>query len=89
MTFNANNLILFPLEDTKGNYLSGFWQWVEHIANRNYALALESLYWTETPTWTPAKLEKRIARFFPGDTPWVPVIPNRRLIEVINDAAEY
>ena len=89
MTFNGKNLILLPLEDTKSNYLSGFWRWVEHLANGNYALALESLYWTQPTTWTPEKLKERISHFFGGKEPWVPVIPNQRLIEVINEAAQF
>jgi hypothetical protein len=46
------------------------------------------LYWKQSPAWTPDKLRERIRKFFGGSEPWVPIIPNQRLINAINDAAE-
>jgi len=89
MQLNGSNLILLPVVDTKSNYLSGFWRWVEHLANNNYELALESLFWAQPATWTPDRLKERICGSFGGNLPWVPVIPNQRLIGVVNDAAEF
>jgi hypothetical protein len=85
---NGQNLILLPIEDTKANYLSGFWRWVDYLASDNYELAIESLYWTQPPAWTPDKLRQRICSFFGGNEPWVPIIPNQRVINVINDVTE-
>ena len=82
-------MIRLPKEDTKVNYLGGFWQWIELLANDNYDAALDALYWAKPTTWTAAKLKERITTFFGGDDPWFVVIPNDRLINVINDAGEY
>ena len=86
---DGKHLILLPPQDTKSNYLRGFWRWVEYLANDNYEMALESLFWTQPTTWTPDKFKERISRFFGGNEPWVPVIPNQRLIGVINNAAVF
>src|SRR5262249_13965672 len=70
-------------------YLHGFWRWIELLAADDYLGALEALYWGRLPSWTPDKLKERITTFFGGDAPWSVVVPNERLINVINDAAEY
>ena len=88
MDLNGDHLILLPTEDSKSNYLEGFWRWVEILANNDYQLALESLYWPGGCSWTPESLKHLVTTFFGGDAPWSVVIPNERLIHVINDAAE-
>jgi hypothetical protein len=50
---------------------------------------VEALYWTKTPAWTAAALEKAVTTSFGGKEPWSVVIPNARLVGVINDAAEH
>ena len=80
--------ILIPRVDSRKNYLAGFWHWVQCLAQRDYARAIEALYWPDRKPWAPGDLEKRISTFFGGTTPWVAVIPNDRLIGVVNEAAE-
>lgn len=88
MKLNGEHLILLPIDDGKSNYLDGFWRWVEIPANGDYQRAIESLYWASEPAWTPETLKHRVTTFFGGEEPWSVVIPNQRLIGVINDAAE-
>lgn len=81
-------LLKFSKVDTKDNYLAAFWQWVELLAADDYAAALDALYWHRPTTWTGAELKEFVTTFFGGDDPWFVVIPNARLIGVINDASE-
>jgi hypothetical protein len=89
LNLNGNRLIRIPVEDSMTNYLAGFWQWVELMAAGDYQGALEALHWPKGIAWTPAKLKERVTTFFGGDAPWSVVVPNDRLIGVINDAAEF
>jgi hypothetical protein len=75
--------------DSKPNYLDGFWRWVEFLANDDYQRALEALHWPDGTSWTPESLKNMITSFFGGDAPWHVVVPNERLIGVVNDAARY
>jgi hypothetical protein len=76
------------MEDTRENYLRGFWLWITHLAAGRFQVALDSLYWDRPTSWTADELKKRILTFFGGVDPWSVVIPNERLIDVINDAAQ-
>ena len=89
MELNSERLILLPLVDSKSNYLDGFWRWVELLANDDYHRALEGLHWPCGTSWTPESLKNRITTFFGGDAPWSVVVPNERLIGVIDDDAQY
>ena len=90
LQFNGDRLIRLPLVDTKANYLGGFWRWIELLAADDYAGALEALHWPKAKTtWTPEVLKERITTFWGGNNPWSVVVPNKRLIGVINDAAEF
>jgi hypothetical protein len=89
MQINGERLIRLPREDSKENYLAGFWRWVEILTAADYHHAVEALYWAKAPTWTPAALEKAVTKSFGGKEPWSVVIPNARLVGVINDAVEY
>ena len=82
-------LILLPQVDSKSSYLDGFWRWVALLADDDYQRALHALHWPRGTTWTPEALKHRVTTFFGGDAPWSVVIPNERLIGVINDAATY
>lgn len=86
---NGDRLIRLPIVDSKANYLDGFWQWVALLADDDYKGALEALHWPRGTEWTPKSLKERITTFFGGDAPWSVVIPNGRLVDVINDAAEF
>ena len=89
MNLNGDALIRLPLVDSKVNYLDGFWLWVGLLANNDYPGALEALHWPKGTSWTPEALRNRITTFFGGDAPWFVVVPNDRLIGVINDAAKF
>lgn len=89
MQFNGERLIQLPINDSLANYLTGFWQWVELLASDDYEGALEALYWSKECPWTPEKLKERITTFFGGEDPWSVVIPNDRLINVVDDSAEH
>jgi hypothetical protein len=82
-------MILLPQVDSKENYLSGFWRWVKLLAERKYDDAFEALYWPAPTTWTAAGLERNITTLFGGPLPWMAIIPNDRLVEIVNGAAEY
>jgi hypothetical protein len=86
---SEERLIRFAPVDTKSNYLNGFWRWVEVLAGGDYQHALQALHWPQGTTWTPEAFQNRITTFFGGDAPWSVVVPNERLIEVINDATKY
>jgi hypothetical protein len=89
LNLNGDRLIRFPAEDSKANYLAGFWQWVKLMAADDYKGALEALHWPKGTTFTPAKLKERVTTFFGGDSRWSVVVPNDRLIGVIDEAAKY
>jgi hypothetical protein len=89
MDLNGEHLILLPVVDSKSNYLEGFWRWVEILANDDYERALESLYWSRGTTRTPETLKETITTFFGGDAPWSVVVPNERLVGVVDAAAKF
>lgn len=89
LNLNGDRLIRLPLVDSKANYLDGFWRWVELLAAGDYQGALEALLWPNGTSWTPEALKKRVTTFFGGGAPWSVVVPNDRLVRVINDAAEF
>ena len=89
MDFNGDRLIRLPTADTKLDYLAGFWRWVELLAADDYTGALEALHWPRGTSWTPEELKERVTTFFGGDAPWSVVVPNERLVGVINDASEF
>lgn len=90
LKLNGDRLIRLPLVDTKANYIEGFWRWVELLAADDYTGALEALYWpTASTTWTPELLKAEIATFWGAGGPWTVVVPNQRLVGVINDSADF
>ncbi len=82
-------MIRFPKEDSKDNYLAAFWRWVALLEADDYDGGVDALYWDKPTAWTGANLKERITTFFGGDDPWFVVIPNDRLIGVINDACQF
>lgn len=81
-------LIRLPSEDSRDNYLRGFWQWVEMLSHGDYAGAVDALLWAST-RWTADGLKNAVTTFFGGDEAWSVVIPNDRLIDMINENAKY
>jgi len=88
LNLNGERLIRLPMDDSKANYLTGFWRWVELLATDDYKGALEALHWPKGISFTPEILKERVTTFWGGDAPWSVVIPNERLIGVVNEAAE-
>lgn len=86
---NLNRLIRLPVKDSKANYLSGFWQWVKLLADSDYQGALDALLWPKGQYFTGEQFKNRVTKFYGGDEPWSVVVPNDRLIRVVNDAAEF
>ena len=41
LNLNGDRLIQLPVEDSKANYLAGFWRWVELLAASDYQEALQ------------------------------------------------
>lgn len=89
LTINGNHLVSLPIEDTKENYLNGFWRWVRFLANDDYTRGVEAIYWPENVVFTPVQLRERMAKFWGGPLPWFVVIPNDRLIGAVNDEAQF
>lgn len=82
-------MIRLPLRDTKTNYLAGFWTWVRLMANDDYAGAVDALLWDRQPPWSAETLRETVTTFFGGDEPWAVVVPNNRLIRVVEDSADW
>ena len=89
LMLNGDRLIQLPVEDSKANYLEGFWRWVELLAADDYQGALDALYWPKGTSFTPETLKERVTRFFGGTAPLAVVVTNDRLIGVISGAAEF
>jgi hypothetical protein len=87
LQINGPKLIRLPCDNSNKTFLDGFWRWVEILSSGDYVLAIESLYWERNP-WKLEDLEHQITTFFSETEPYVPVIPNQRLVNVINDNSE-
>ena len=59
MQENIERLIRIPVQDSKENYLGGFWRWVDLMAQDDDQAATEGLYWPNGSTWTPGGLKER------------------------------
>jgi hypothetical protein len=88
MKLNGQHLIRLPIEDSKSNYTEGFWQWVSMLADGDYERAVEAIVWPKGSSMTADALKKCVTSFFGGDKPWSVVIPNDRLVNVINERIE-
>ncbi len=84
---DTSSLIRFPRIDTKENYLGAFWQWVSMMADDRYDRAAKAFL--SGSEWEANQLKKRVTTFFGGNDPWSVVIPNDRLIGVIESNMEY
>lgn len=81
-------LIRLPRVDTRESYLLGFWRFVELLAEGRYDAAVAGLLWPAGRPVDPNGFRQAIEGFFGGEEPWSVIIPNERLVAVINDAAE-
>ena len=87
LQINGARLIRMRRENSNDVFVNGFWQWIEILESGDYTRAVEALYWQNKPP-KPSAFKKQIATFFGKATPLFPVIPNTRLINVVNDAME-
>ena len=81
-------LIRLARVDTRESYLLGFWRLVELLAEGRYDAAVAGMLWPGDRPIAPDGFRQVIEGFFGGDDPWSVIIPNERLVGVINDAAE-
>ena len=58
-------------------------------AEPNFERAVEALYWPDGGYWSADKLKGRVTTFWGGEDPWSVVIPNDRLVAVVNEQVEY
>ncbi len=86
---DRDRLILLPIAESKLDCLAGFWRCVELLAADDYVGAIKSLYWPRGAHWTPEGLKEQITTFFGHDPPWSVVVPNERLVGVLNDLARF
>lgn len=84
-----DDLIRLPLVDSKENYLSGFWRWVELLEANDYQAAVDALYTPNGERPSAEGLRKRVTTFFGGELPWSVVIPNERLVRLVEEFAEF
>lgn len=59
------------------------------LANDDYARAIEAVYWPKKAVFTSPQLKERVTKFWGGPKPWTVVIPNDRLVRVVNDDAQF
>lgn len=89
-TFRGVSPMLFPPLRTRENYLDAFWSWVGLLANDDYEAAAKALHPSSPKRlWTGERLQTKVTTFFGGDEPWTVVVPNDRLIAVVNDACDW
>lgn len=87
LDLNGSKLLRLPLVQAKETFLAGFWEWVSLLSSGQYEHAVESLLWRGTPL-EPSQLEERLATFWGNAADlFTPVIPNDRLVQVINHDA--
>lgn len=88
MQLNSRNLIRLPIENSRADFINGFWQWVALLANNDYQHAADALFCSNGEPWTPDVMRERVTTFFRGEKPWSVVIPNDRLVGVVNEGIE-
>ncbi|MBX2802491.1 MAG: hypothetical protein KTR31_32725 [Myxococcales bacterium] len=67
-------------------FLAAFWAWVRIFAAGDDERTVNALFWGErSPS---VDFLSMYASFWGGGKPWRPVVPNARLVAIVNDAAE-
>lgn len=84
-----DRLITFAQVNTKVHYLQAFWRWVTLLAEDDYQGAIEALYWSNGTSWTAEMFKNRVVTFFGGDDAWSVIVPNDRLVGVIDESADF
>lgn len=85
---SVDALIRLARVDARESYLAGFWRLVELLAEGRYDAAVAGLSWPGGRPIDPEGFRQAIEGFYGGDDPWSVIIPNERLIAVINENAE-
>ncbi len=85
---NPTDRYTFPKEDTDKGYLDGFWGWVALLESGDYERAAISLNHNSNSVFDAESLKDRVQDFFGRETPLTVVIPNDRLVRVINESAD-
>jgi len=81
-------LLELPVEREDATFREGFWKWVDLLARGDFAAAVSAIRWGEGASMSPEQLEQRIAAFFNESDHMVPIIPNQRLIDLIDEKME-
>ena len=81
-------LLELPVEREDATFREGFWKWVDLLARGDFAAAVSAIRWGEGASMSPEQLEERIAAFFNESDHMVPIIPNQRLIDLIDGKME-
>ena len=83
-----SSVLQLPAERIDATFREGFWQWADLLAAGDFQAAHESVRWAEDSDMTAEKLEERIATFFNDKDNMVPIVPNERLVGLINGKME-
>lgn len=67
-------------------FLFAFWQWVGIFAAGDDQRTMDALFWESSPR--SSELLSLFRKFWGGAEPWHVIVPNQRLVGVVNDAAE-
>ncbi len=62
--------------------------WVALLVRGDFSAAVASIRWGEKSAMTPEELEERITTFFNDSDVMVPIIPNERLVSMIDEKME-
>jgi hypothetical protein len=84
---NVSRLLVFHGDLSRSTFLLGFWRWVELLAANDNQGATEALWWSgQAPD--PEAFTERYRTFWGRNRLWHAVVPNKRLVGVVNEAAE-
>lgn len=81
-------LLKLPAEREDATFRDGFWKWVGLLARGDFGAAVDAIRWGEGRAMSPGQLEQRIAAFFNDADHMVPIVPNQRLLDLIDGKME-
>ena len=70
------------------SFREGFWKWIALMVSGDFSAAVTSIRWGEKAAMTAKELEERIATFFNESDVMVTIIPNERLVSMIDEKME-
>ena len=89
LNLNGSRLIRLAVVDSKANYLAGFWRGSSCSPPTTTRGHWRPSCGRTEPRGRRRNSKERVTTFFGGDAPWSVVVPNDRLVGVIDDAAEF